>query len=551
MKGSMAAGWILLTGMAVVVCGVLVFRLHALLSLIAGGLVVALLTPSNNTYRAAARLSAMDIEAIHADADTITLKPGKERPSEGATLLVLRGADLHRIGTLRVLPGAPTDPLMAKRTGNFTVDRRDFVIDAAKDSAAHKAAEQTAGERLGLGFGKTATDVGILIAMAAVIGQCLLESGAAERVIITARRVLGDDRTPLAFVLGGFVLTIPCFFETVFYLMIPLGKIMRARTGKDYTLYVMSIIAGGTMAHSLVPPTPGPLFAAGELHVNLAMMMLGGVCVGLPAAMAGLAYARWANRRWDIPLRDSAGLSPAELLAASQRDESSLPSLSLSIFPILLPITLIGSATILKSLKEAHRLQAGIGFNFMQTIGNKNVALILTAAVGLLMMASRRETRGKIRDAVQNAIGGSATMILIIAAGGAFGAVLQQTDIAASLRQALPMAKLSLLPLAFAITVLIRTAQGSATVAMITTAGIVSPIAAAGGLGFHPLYLALAIGCGSKPIMWMNDSGFWVISRMSGMTETETLKTATVMMAIMALVGLCVVMAGAWLLPMG
>ena len=141
-------------------------------------------------------------------------------------------------------------------------------------------------------------------------------------------------------------------------------------------------------------------------------------------------------------------------------------------------------------------------------------------------------------------------MILIIAAGGAFGAVLQQTDIATSLREILPAAKLSLLPIAFAITVVIRTAQGSATVAMITTAGIVSPIAAAGGLGFHPLYLALAIGCGSKPIMWMNDSGFWIISRMSGMTETETLKTATAMMGLMAAVGLGVVILGAWLMPM-
>lgn len=546
----MSVPLILLVGMLVVVCGVLVLRLHALLSLIAGGLVVALLTPTFYTYRSLARSSANGIDSIDAPTGIVTLRAAKERPSVGSTLLVLRGRELHPVGKLQVLPGGAGESMQAGALDGFVPDRRDVVIEASKDILARKTSEQTAGERLGLGFGKTAGEVGILIAMAAIIGQCLLESGAAERVIVTVRRALGDERTPLAFVLGGFVLTIPCFFETVFYLMIPLGKIMRARTGKDYTLYVMSIIAGGTMAHSLVPPTPGPLFAAGELHVNLAAMMLGGVCVGLPAAMVGLAYARWANRRWDIPLRESAGLSLTELSTAANRDVASLPPLWISIIPILLPITLIGSATVMKSIRDAHPFKSGAIYEIIQTAGNKNVALILTAAFGLAMLAWRPETRAKICGAVQQAISGSATMILIIAAGGAFGAVLQQTDIATSLREILPAAKLSLLPIAFAITVLIRTAQGSATVAMITAAGIVSPIAAAGGLGFHPLYLALAIGCGSKPIMWMNDSGFWIISRMSGMTETETLKTATVMMGIMAAVGLCVVVLGAWLLPM-
>ncbi len=546
----MSAPLILLVGMSVVVCGVLVLRLHALLSLIAGGLVVALLTPTFYTYRSLARSNANGIDSIDSPTGIVTLRAAKERPAVGSTLLVLRGRELHPVGKLQVLPGGAGESMPAKALDGFVPDRRDVVIETSKDVLAHKTSEQTAGERLGLGFGKTAGEVGILIAMAAIIGQCLLESGAAERVIVTVRRALGDDRTPLAFVLGGFVLTIPCFFETVFYLMIPLGKIMRARTGKDYTLYVMSIIAGGTMAHSLVPPTPGPLFAAGELHVNLAAMMLGGVCVGLPAAMVGLAYARWANRRWDIPLRESAGLSLTELSTAANRDVASLPPLWISIIPILLPITLIGSATVMKSIRDAQPFKAGAIYEIIQTAGNKNVALILTAAFGLAMLAWRRETRAKIGQAVQQAISGSATMILIIAAGGAFGAVLQQTDIATSLRDILPAARLSLLPIAFAITVLIRTAQGSATVAMITTAGIVSPIAAAGGLGFHPLYLALAIGCGSKPIMWMNDSGFWIISRMSGMTETETLKTATVMMGIMAAVGLGVVVLGAWLMPM-
>jgi len=141
-------------------------------------------------------------------------------------------------------------------------------------------------------------------------------------------------------------------------------------------------------------------------------------------------------------------------------------------------------------------------------------------------------------------------MILIISAGGAFGYVVRQMDISATVQAMLPTSKLALLPLAFLLATSVRTAQGSAMVAMITATGMVSPIAAAGSLGYSPLYLALAIGCGSKPISWMNDAGFWIISKMSGMTETETLKTVSVMLAIMGVVGLMATMLGAWLIPL-
>ncbi|MHC4510628.1 MAG: GntP family permease, partial [Planctomycetota bacterium] len=153
--------------------------------------------------------------------------------------------------------------------------------------------------------------IGILIAMASIIGKCLLESGAAERIIRTALKWFGESRAPLAFLSSGFLLAIPVFFDTVFYLMIPLAKAMGMRTRRNYGLYIMAIVAGGTMAHSLVPPTPGPLFVAGELSVSLGLMILGGIFIGLFTISSGYVYALWANRRWPIPLRDSADISTA------------------------------------------------------------------------------------------------------------------------------------------------------------------------------------------------------------------------------------------------
>jgi GntP family gluconate:H+ symporter len=151
---------------------------------------------------------------------------------------------------------------------------------------------------------------------------------------------------------------------------------------------------------------------------------------------------------------------------------------------------------------------------------------------------------------MQNALSSAGIIILITASGGAFGKVLQQTGIGPEIQKLATAGQLAVLPLAFFVTALVRTAQGSATVAMITAVGILAGFADSATLGFHPVYLALAIGCGSKPFPWMNDSGFWIISRMSGFTEVETLKTFSVMLTSMGVVGLVVVMMLARLFPM-
>ncbi|NIO06856.1 MAG: GntP family permease, partial [Deltaproteobacteria bacterium] len=133
--------------------------------------------------------------------------------------------------------------------------------------------ESSVGERVARGFGRTCTKIGILIAMASIIGRFLLESGAAERIVRSLVKWLGEKRAPYAFLSSGFLLGMPVFFDTVFYLMMPLGKAMGIRTGRNYGLYVMAIVAGATMTHSLVPPTPGPLFVAGELSVSIGLMI--------------------------------------------------------------------------------------------------------------------------------------------------------------------------------------------------------------------------------------------------------------------------------------
>ena len=491
---------LLLLGLGVVVGGILVLRLHAFLALFIGAVVVAMATPVESVLQ------------FHTDRLEREWRKSVKKEAED------------------VKP-PPVD------------------INASTQAVIQQQARAEAGkpalQRMADGFGSTCAKVGFLIALASIIGRCLLDSGAADRIVRAGLAVLGPGGAPLAFLVSGFVLGIPVFFEGVFLLAIPLAKAMWLKLRKDYLLMVLAIIAGGTMTHSLVPPTPGPLFVAKEMGLGLDVMIFGGLVVGAFTSTAGFLIANWLNRRMVIPLRDTPEML-ARLEELSARPNEQLPPLWLSMLPIVLPLALIGIGASVSNT-GLPGLDASINF-----LGNENVAL---ATGALLALFTLREASGQnlsLNARLQPAFEEAGPIILICAAGGAFGAVLQQTGIGPHIKEAaarMLTSNLWLLPLAFGVTALIRAAQGSATVAMITSVGIVGGLASADQLGYHPVYLALAIGCGSKPFPWMNDSGFWVISKMSGMTEMETLKTFSLSLTLMGFVGLGVTMLGAIWFP--
>ena len=496
---------ILLIGMVVVIGGVLWLRLHAFVALIGGALVVgSLATPD------AINQSVMNDTRIE--------------------------KDIHKQA--------------ANRLGQDDSNLTNLVQELHKTKAKHTAAQSVISRVTGA-FGKACGSLGILIAMAAIIGKCLLDSGGAERSIRSALGVLGEKRAPLAFTGSGFLLGTPVFFDTVFYLMIPLGKALATRFRENYGLYIMTIVAGATMAHSLVPPTPGPLFVAVQLDVDLGLMIIMGLVVGSVACATGYIYAKFVNghKKWHVPLRDSPDSPLAKLEEIVQREDKSLPPLGLALLPVLLPIALIAGNTILEELVA----EPPVGLAaFLGVVGDKNIALIISAIVALGILAlQKRGDKQALFDSVQSALASGGVVILITAAGASFGTMLQQTNIAASIRELAEQYKITglmVLPMAFLVTAVVRTAQGSATVSMITSVGIFAGMAAT--LPFHPVYLAMAIGCGSKPFPWMNDSGFWVINRMSGMTIGETIRSVSFLMTAMAIDGLIAVMLLAWLFPM-
>lgn len=420
--------------------------------------------------------------------------------------------------------------------------------------------------RVAVAFGASAGGIGIVIALAAVIGKCMLDSGAADRIVRAFVNLLGERHAPTALMGSGFLLSVPVFFDTVFYLLVPLARSLYKRTGRNYLLYILAICAGGATTHTLVPPTPGPLVMANTLKIDVGMMMLMGGLVGIPAALAGLGYSILANRLMPIPMRQVGNTPETPAL----KDEE-LPSLWESLVPVLLPVVLITANTVVDTIaKNAVKPQlaaAGIATpnkdqltaairdldkisdpnarqwaeraGYASFFGDANFALLASTVFAAWTLVRKRGLNTtQMAEVVEESLMSGGVIILITAGGGAFGAMLKVAQVGDAIQQLFPTQSsgIMVLVLGFFISALLKIAQGSSTVAMITGSAMLASLAEPSVLGFHPVYLATAIGGGSLIGSWMNDSGFWIFAKMGGLTELEALKTWTVLLFILGLV---------------
>ncbi len=407
--------------------------------------------------------------------------------------------------------------------------------------------------RVAEGFGRTAGTIGIVIALAAIAGKAMMDSGAADRIVRAFIALLGEKRSATALCATGYVLSIPVFFDTVFYLLVPLARSGYTRTNRYYLKYLLAIAAGAGATHTLVPPTPGPLAVAGTLGVDLGTMVLVGLVVALPAAGVGLLLAGWVDRRMPV-VPQAAGAAPAAT--------DPLPGLVVSLLPIVLPVLLISSNTVVVSMAGrpgAHFAIWSALAPYTAIIGNPNLAMLVAAGVAMWVYArQRRVTRADLAEMVDTSLMGAGFIILIIAASGAFGVALQATGIGPVIERAFvgkaagTGSGLIFLFVGFGVASLIKIAQGSSTVAMITTAAMLAAMLPANGRGlpFHTVYVATAIASGSLVGTWMNDSGFWLFSKMGGVTELETFKSWTPVLAAVGVTSMVTTVVLALLVPL-
>ncbi|MDC0156633.1 GntP family permease [Verrucomicrobia bacterium] len=570
--------FVLLISVAWVVFGITKLKLHPFLSLMVGAILVGWMTPS---LPEPTDVNKGLFQSRVALAEAFVLE---ESNQTGELEILYRGEQLTRVETSAKLAELSEKhgsklTLSFRVVGSKSLDspRMQEVLAEAEDLNASKvtfeAYEKNApssNETLKainwtlLGFGDLVGGLGLLIAMAAIIGTCMMLSGAADRVVRSLMNAFGEKRAGLVLLLSGFFLSIPVFFDTVFFLLIPLARALALRTGKHYTFYVMAMAGAGAITHSLVPPTPGPLFIAKELDIELGFAMMFGLVASILPAYLVLKMASWFDRKYNLPMREASGASNEQLKQIVEKKDEELPGLLLSSLPIALPVLLISLVSILGFCKKLSSKQgylnsesfAGI-FPYLEFLGNSNVAMTLAAGFAILglvrQMAAKQEKdlAAKLGKTLQDPLSTAGVILLITGAGGAFGAMIRMSGVGDSVGAIAEEFDISYVLLAWGVTAFIRIAQGSATVSMITGVGLIAAVIGDGdALGYHKAYVFLAIGFGSITLSWMNDSGFWVVQRLSGFTEKETLKTWSVLLTAISLLGLALCLLGSALLPL-
>ena len=385
-------------------------------------------------------------------------------------------------------------------------------------------------------FGMMAGRIAWVIALAAVIGTAMMESGAAEQIVNWLLKTLGEQQAAVALLVSGYILSIPVFFDTVFFLLIPLGITLALKTGRDFVLYVMAMGGGASITHTIVPPTPGPLIMAETLGIDLGVVIMAGLVAGVFPAIAVLFASKWLNKKRRIPVRVNTTYTP--LVGVP-------PSLFLSLLPIVIPLLLI-------SLNSAVDAIYGDVPGWITLIGNKNIAMSAGALVAMMLWANKRKLGSQqLWEAAAGPLEVAGVIILITSAGGAFGSMIQHSGIGRTIGLATDGFDVHYLVLAWVIAAVMKIAQGSGTVSMITTSAIMAAIIGPDyHLPYNEIYLLLSIGFGSLFVPWMNDSGFWVVAKMSGFTEREALSTWTILLGIISIVGFIQVLILSWLLPL-
>ncbi|WKK67339.1 GntP family permease [Lutimonas zeaxanthinifaciens] len=396
------------------------------------------------------------------------------------------------------------------------------------------------------GFGSTLGSIGIIIAFGAIIGVYLERSGGAMALANWVIKKVGDKNAPLAMNLTGFVVSIPVYCDSGFIILSSLIKAISRKSGISLIVLGVSLAAGLYATHVFIPPTPGPLAAAAALDADIGLVILFGLVVAVPVALTGMLWAKYIGSRAEAKDEGESGKTIVKEEDSGAVEESDsgkvrteLPKTYRSFAPILVPIILIALNSI--ASYPASPFGEGNLTDFLKFVGNPVIAL-LTGVILVFRLKGPQVTQSHSHW-VGEGLKQAGVIILITGAGGAFGAILRATGIGDFIGDRFSGLELGLL-LPFIISAVLKTAQGSSTVAIITTAAIVAPILESFGLDSATgrALTVLSVGAGAMTVSHINDSFFWVVSQFSGMDTNTALKSQTVATLLQGLVGALIVM---------
>ncbi|MEB0043535.1 MULTISPECIES: GntP family permease [unclassified Pseudomonas] len=380
------------------------------------------------------------------------------------------------------------------------------------------------------GFGGVLGFVGILLALGTMLGKLMADSGGADQIAQTLVRVFGKNRVHWAMMFSAFLVGIPLFFEIGFVLLIPLVFIVARRTGLSIVKIGIPLLAGLSAVHGLVPPHPGPLLAIGVYNADIGKTIFYGLIVALPTAMiAGPIYGTWISKY--VPGTPNQALM--DQIAQESKSEN-LPSFTITVVTILLPVFLM----LLKTLSDITLADNSSIRVWMDLIGHPITALLAALLLAFYTFgAARGFSRQEILKLLDQSLAPVAAIVMIVGAGGGFKQMLVASGVGDVIGHMAVRAEISPILLAWLVAAVVRVATGSATVAIITGAGIAAPVV---GLvpGVNRELLVLATGAGSLILSHVNDAGFWLVKQYFNMTVAETFKTWTAMETILSVVAL-------------
>jgi len=392
------------------------------------------------------------------------------------------------------------------------------------------------------GFGNTLKSTGIIIGLGVMMGGILEVSGAAEQLAFTFIRVIGKRKEEWALAITGWVVSIPVFADSAIVIFAPLVKAMSSVTGISVVGLALSLACGLQMTHCLVPPTPGPLTAAGLLGVDVGQMILIGIVISIPMMLVIVPYCKWVGRKiYQVPAANGEGYDRKEFKKEYVKSmdevekligEKQLPSFGASIAPIIVPIILIFVKTFWDLLGSGE----GVLNSVIGLVGEPIVALAVGTVIAIYGLV-RKEDNKKVINIMDTAVKDTGIIMLITGAGGSLGNVIKVSGIGNVLGEAVVGLPIPAILIPFIIAALMRIALGSATVAITTAASLTAPLMAS--IAVSPILLAASCCVGAISFSYFNDSGFWVFNGMFGVNELkDQIKCKTAVSLIMAATGI-------------
>ncbi len=386
------------------------------------------------------------------------------------------------------------------------------------------------------GMGDTLGFIATVVGLGAIFGQMLESSGGAGALAKYLLKKFGQDRAPWALMLSGFIIGIPVFLDVGFIILIPIIYALSRNTGRSLLYYAIPLLAGLAVTHTMVPPTPGPVAVANILGVDIGMVILFGIIIGLPAAIiAGPLFARFISKKIIV-------FAPPEIVrtgADSIEKDQKLPSFGIIFLIISTPLLLILISTFVNLGIDKGIITKSLFTDIIVFIGHPFTALIIATLWSILMCIRRKMPSQTILDLSTKALGPAGIIILVTGAGGVLKQILVDSGIGKILAESIAESSIPLVLLAWILAAIVRITQGSATVAMITSAGIMSPILPVFNLGQPDVaIMVISIAAGATILSHVNDSGFWIVSKYLGMNEKQTLQSWTIMETIIAVTGL-------------